>query len=165
MITRKCVILHEPNAKECRWGSGGYFIIKMPSYHQYRKSHCGDKMILCPSFLHNGISNTGKMISLYWISPQDICNTWARFRSLARSKLRLCAANHRPGYWSNLPCDWTSTAWVYSEQETENGPWSWASPYVPEDVQVISIHSPDYRFSHLSFIISWASIDFQWRRG
>ena len=48
----------------------------------------------------------------------------ARFLSLARSKLRLCSANHRPGYWSNLPCDWPSTAWAYSEQETENGPWS-----------------------------------------
>ena len=44
--------------------------------------------------------------------------TWARFLSLAQSKLRLCSANHRPGYWSNLPCDWPSTAWAYSEQET-----------------------------------------------
>ena len=38
------------------------------------------------------------------------------------SKLRLCLANHRPGYWSNLPCDWPSTAWAYSEQQTENRP-------------------------------------------
>ena len=38
----------------------------MPSY-QYRKSHCGDKTILRPSYLHNGISYTGKMASLYWI--------------------------------------------------------------------------------------------------
>ena len=51
--------------------------------------------------------------------------TWARFLSLARSKLRLCSANHRPGYWSNLPCDWLSTVWAYSEQETENRPWCW----------------------------------------
>ena len=36
----------------------------------------------------------------------------ARFLSLARSKLRLCLANHRPGYWSNLPCDWPNTAWA-----------------------------------------------------
>ena len=56
--------------------------------------------------------------------------TWAHFLSLARSKLRPCSANHRPGYWCNLPCDWPSTAWAYSEQETENGPWVWilASP-------------------------------------
>ena len=38
----------------------------------------------------------------------------ACFLSLAQSKLRLCSANHRPGYWSNLPCDWPSTAWAYS---------------------------------------------------
>ena len=51
-------------------------------------------------------------------------NSWAHFVSLAQSKLRLCSANHRPGYWSNLSCDWPSTAWAYSEQETENGPWN-----------------------------------------
>ena len=38
----------------------------MPSY-QYRKSHCGDKTILWPSYLHNRISYTGKTTSLYWI--------------------------------------------------------------------------------------------------
>ena len=32
----------------------------MKSY-QYRKSHCGDKTILRPSYLHNGISYTGKI--------------------------------------------------------------------------------------------------------
>ena len=46
--------------------SGPRFNIKMTSY-QHRKSHCGDKTILRPSYLHNGISYTGKMISLYWI--------------------------------------------------------------------------------------------------
>ena len=50
--------------------------------------------------------------------------TCARFLSLVQSKLRLCSANHRPGYWSNQPCDWPSIAWAYSEQETENGPWT-----------------------------------------
>ena len=45
---------------------GAWINIKMPSY-QYRKSHCGDKTILRPSYLHNGISCTGKMPSLYWI--------------------------------------------------------------------------------------------------
>ena len=32
-----------------------------------KKSHCGDKTILRPSYLHNAISYTGKMRSLYWI--------------------------------------------------------------------------------------------------
>ena len=51
--------------------SGPWFNIKMPSY-QYRKSHCGDnKMIVRSSYLHNGISYTGKMTSLYWTSPQE----------------------------------------------------------------------------------------------
>ena len=64
------------------------------------------------------------------LSSQHIINnlhaawtmTRARFLSLAQSKLRLYSASHRPGYWRNLPCDWPSTAWAYSEQETENGP-------------------------------------------
>ena len=45
---------------------GGRINIKMPSY-QYRKSHCGDKTVVRSSYLHNGISYTGKMASLYWI--------------------------------------------------------------------------------------------------
>ena len=51
------------------WRSGPWFNIKMPSY-QYRKSHCGDKTVVRSSYLHNGISYTGKMVSFYWISPQ-----------------------------------------------------------------------------------------------
>ena len=45
-----------------------WFNIKMPSC-QYRKSHCGDKTILQPSYLHNGISCTGEMTYQYWIRP------------------------------------------------------------------------------------------------
>ena len=43
---------------------GGWFNIKMPSY-QYRNSHCGYKTVVRPSYLCNGISNTGKTTSLY----------------------------------------------------------------------------------------------------
>ena len=46
----------------------------------------------------------------------------AYFLPLAPSKLRLCSANHRAVYFSNLPCDWPGTVWVFSEQETENRP-------------------------------------------
>ena len=49
-------------------GAGRRFNIKMSSY-QYRKSHCGDKTVVRSSYLHNGISYSGKMASLYWISP------------------------------------------------------------------------------------------------
>ena len=39
--------------------------------YQYRKSYCGDKTILRPSYLHNEISYTDKRISLYWIGAQN----------------------------------------------------------------------------------------------
>ena len=48
---------------------GPWFKIKM-SFFRYRKSHCGDKMIVRSSYLHNGISYTGKMSFLYWIGAQ-----------------------------------------------------------------------------------------------
>ena len=50
--------------------------------------------------------------------------SWAHFLSLPQSKLRLCSANHRAGYFSYLACDWLSIVWGYSMQETENGPWA-----------------------------------------
>ena len=53
------------------WPPGGWINIKMSSY-QYRKSHCGDKTILRPSHLHNGIYYTGKTTSLYWIWALDL---------------------------------------------------------------------------------------------
>ena len=62
----------EPQWIDSNWWQlcpGPRFNIKIPSY-QYRKSHCGDKTILRPSYLHNGISYTGKMTSLYWIRAQ-----------------------------------------------------------------------------------------------
>ena len=49
---------------------GPWFNIKMSSY-QYRKSHCGDKTVVRSSYLHKGISYTGKMASLYWIRALD----------------------------------------------------------------------------------------------
>ena len=59
--------------------------------------------------------------------------------------LRLCSANHRAGYWSNLPCDWPSIAWTYSKQETENGPWG-------------PTHSKKWRFlDKCIWFISWLS--------
>ena len=50
---------------------GPWFDIKMSSY-QYRKSHCEDKTILRPSYLHNGISYTCKTTSLYWIRAPTV---------------------------------------------------------------------------------------------
>ena len=47
---------------QVKWKPVGRINKKMSSY-QYRKSHCGDKTILRPSYLHNEISYTGKMTS------------------------------------------------------------------------------------------------------
>ena len=58
------------------------------SSYQYRKSHCGDKTILRPSYLHNGISYTGKMTSLYWIGAQE---------NMAK-KVKLCSREY-VGWW------------------------------------------------------------------
>ena len=61
--------------------SAGWFNLKM-SYYQYRKSHCGDKTTLRPSYFHNGSSYTGKMASLYWIGALACCHyvmTWTHF--------------------------------------------------------------------------------------
>ena len=55
--------------------AGPRFNIKMLSY-QYRKSHCGDKTVVRSSYLHNGISFTGKMSSLYWIRAQVLDRVW-----------------------------------------------------------------------------------------
>ena len=56
---------------ESEWGGnpGPRFNIKMSSY-RYRKSHCGDKTVVRSSYLHNGISYTGKMTSFHWIRAQ-----------------------------------------------------------------------------------------------
>ena len=53
-----------------------------------------------------------------------IPSAWSCFLSLAPCRLRLCSANHRAVYFSNLACDWLSIVWAYSKQETENGPWN-----------------------------------------
>ena len=47
----------------------------MPTY-RYKNSHCGDWTILQPSYIHNGISYTGKTTSWrrqYWIRALVVC--------------------------------------------------------------------------------------------
>ena len=53
---------------------GTWFNIKMPSY-QYRNSHCGDKTVVRSSYLHNGITYTGKMTFLYWTNEDTGLST------------------------------------------------------------------------------------------
>ena len=70
-----------------------------------------------PRSLHKQCLNFLQPVRLSAI-PRD----HARFLSFARGKLRLCSANHRAGYFSNLTYDWLTIVWAYSEQETENRP-------------------------------------------
>ena len=78
------------------------------------------------------------------------CQSWCSINirpgsvfCLARGKLRLCLANHRAGYFSNLPCDWLSIVWAYSEQETENSPAEMSSSYCA----AINIFELDWNWS------------------
>ena len=75
----------------CPWPR---FNIKMTSY-QYRKSHWGEKTILRPSYLHNGISYTGKTISLYWIGVHKlVMHSSYQAYDLKQQKLMHCIKNN-----------------------------------------------------------------------
>ena len=96
---------------------GGWFNLTMPSY-QYKKSHCGDKTILRPSYLHNGISYTGKMTSLYRIRAQD-AYTYCQCYSAADTALPFDQSEQR-GPWTGqgspkplLRHTWDSTKIYY----------------------------------------------------
>ena len=77
----------------CGWRTGPWFNTKMSSY-QYRKSHCGDKTILRPSYLHTGISYTGKTASLYWIGAQ--VNVFVRMTKQAVASANKAATMNPP---------------------------------------------------------------------
>ena len=63
---------------------GPRFNMQIPSW----KSHCGDKTVVRSSYLHNGISYTGKMASLYCIlNHGPDCCKW--------NSTQLCS--HKPG--------------------------------------------------------------------
>ena len=51
--------------------TGPRFNIKMSS-SQYRKTLGGDKTVVRSSYIHYGVSYTGKIIFFYWISPRQL---------------------------------------------------------------------------------------------
>ena len=53
------IIFHRRQVATCPSQRWPRFNIKMSPYH-YTKSHCGDMTVVRPSYLHNGISYTGK---------------------------------------------------------------------------------------------------------
>ena len=64
-MAKRYLIMEAAAAGKPQRDSGPRFNIKMS--YQYRKSHCGDQTVVRSSYLHNGISYTGKTASLYWI--------------------------------------------------------------------------------------------------
>ena len=103
------------------------------SSYQYRKSHCGDKRVVRSSYLHSGISYSGKMTSLYWIRAQD--TSVAQWHAL-HSFTVICALYNRachPGghcwdYWSGALSISQVTARhlkIRHPQISCVGTWSW----------------------------------------
>ena len=93
------------------WGS--WFNINMSSY-QFRKSHCRDKTISQSPYRRNGISNTGKMASLYWMGAlvfQTNCSDsahWRRVMHICVSRLDIIGSDkglspgrHQAIIWTN----------------------------------------------------------------
>ena len=78
--------------------TGPWFNIKMSSY-QYRKSHCGEKTVVRLSYLHNGISCTGKMSSLYWIMAQDTTILFSPFITQFSPKYSQYTPHSLPWGW------------------------------------------------------------------
>ena len=94
----------------CRLKTGPWFNIKMSSY-QFRKSHCEDKTILRSYYLHNGISYTDKMISLYWISPLVIVSHEEGFQLFMTVCTILVSRNDRKR---------KNTSWSYDYRKTSS---------------------------------------------
>ena len=67
---------------------GPWFNIRMSSY-RYRISHSGDKTVVRPSFLHDGISYTGKTTSLHWFSPLDSIYAWQTYCCMITNTLSM----------------------------------------------------------------------------
>ena len=94
----------DENIHQLSMKPGPRFNIKMLSY-EYSKSHCGDKTVVRSSYLHNGISYTGKMTSLYWIRAKD-CITgdpvWLEIKSF-KVKYNLVALGLIATYFGKYP--------------------------------------------------------------
>ena len=66
----------------------------------------------------------------------------------------ICSANHRAGYFSNLACGWQSMVWTYSEQETENGSWSWRErPVQWQTHRILRIWKPNVIIHEPAFLV------------
>ena len=84
-----------------------WFNMKMSSY-QYRKSHCEDKTIVRSSYLHNGISYTGKKSSLYWIRALGPFSMYGWVRSQQWEKMlhMISCQPYTENGLHQIPCWW-----------------------------------------------------------
>ena len=122
--------------------SGPWFNIEMSSY-QCRKSHCGDKTVVRSSYLHSGISYTGKVTSLYWFDPLDakvfgwMCWTVLDFRNDHIPPQRLGIYYKMKIKWSHL---WTPSCCYRftSEGSINDQTWQQAMFCVLLETQVIN---------------------------
>ena len=105
---------------------GGWFNIKMSSC-RYRKSHCGDKSILRPSYLHNGISYTGKMSSLSWIRTLIITMSFCD-NSIDNHDIQYCCVI---SYYTDCQKDCSATLfqWLMSEKKWSDILWAESRSY------------------------------------
>ena len=115
----------------------------MPSY-QYRKSHCGDKTVVRSSYLHNGISYTGKMSSLYWIRAQGVIYTVdnMEMRSCVEFNLykQILSCAIKPGYSGWYMCIQLTTRCIWYVNRLSNG----VKCPIPRGAHVIW-HEPKYK--------------------
>ena len=100
--------------------SGPWFNKKMPTY-QYRKSYCGDKTVVRSSYLHNGISYTGKMASFYWISrlvPGDTCPWFISYH-----------ITFHGSFYAHAKCHYTELGHVVFPTVTQGSFSNWITSY------------------------------------
>ena len=106
---------------------------KMTSY-QYRKSHCGDKRVLRPSYLHNGISYSGKMTSLYWIKAQN-------------RTTKLCCTQHARSSHENF--------WFFHSFPLELAWFKVLLPMVLMHLKPLMTQCHEYYFAFIKSLVHW----------
>ena len=140
--------MYHENIKLIHQNPGPWFNTKMTSY-QYRKSHCGDKTILRPSYLHNGISYTGKMTNLYWIGAQIVNGKNSPAHIIPESA------------WIILPCkSCTSLLKAHSSVTAIPSVSPWSLPYIPHQPGITGEKGISFWANYIKWPwLTWIAID------
>ena len=129
--------LHISNCSHVSKWPRSWFNIKMSSY-QYSKSHCGDKTILRPSFLHNGISYTGKMSSYIESGHNELTRTHTYV------KYRVCQFqrhSNSPVNKQGLSIAWSSHWNLHQKKFTSKLQWQHSSILVSQITHNLTVSS------------------------